>query len=213
VKAARNDASLRSAEMHEIVSDVEGKMLQRESHFMSEVQAQNAHQQEVTQAHQENMRIQAIQQCEALEARQTQQQKMMQAQVTRQREEMRSSLAQQREEIQSQVENRFSELRDALLSRNETVAVETLPATQSKSVSPGMEHVHKRMNDGVNDGASERFDPRVDGSLCFTKVSTAPLVAETPSGADAAASEIGYNTYSTQPPPVAGMAPGAANAQ
>jgi len=42
VKAARNDASLRSAEMFEILSDVEGKMLQRESHFMSEVQAQNA---------------------------------------------------------------------------------------------------------------------------------------------------------------------------
>jgi len=54
------------------------------------------------------------------------------------------------------------------------------------------------------DEASERSGPRVDGSYCSTKVSIAPLVAETPSGADATASDIGYNTYSTQPPPRSG---------
>jgi len=91
-----------------------------------------------------------------------------------------------------------------LLSRNETVAVETLPATQSLSVSTGMEHAHKCMNDGVNDGASERFGPRVDGSFCSMKVSNPPLETEALSGADAAASEIGYSTYSTQPPPRSG---------
>jgi len=136
VKAARNDACLRSAEMYEILSDVENKTLQRESHFMSEIEAQTLHQQQVMQVYQESM----------------------QAQVTRQREEMQSLLAQQQKIIQSQVENRFSELRDALLSRDKTVAVETLPATQSLSVSTGMEHVHKCVNDGVNN-ASERFVP------------------------------------------------------
>ena len=64
----------------------------------------------------------------------------------------------------------------------------------------------------MNDGASERFGPRVDGSLCSPKVSNPPLETEALSCADAAASEIGYNTYSTQPPPVAGMAPTVANA-
>jgi len=67
---------------------------------------------------------------------------------------------------------------------------------------------------GAN-GASERSGPRVDGSLCSMKLSNAPLIAETPSGVDAAASEIGYNMYSTQPPPppAVGVAPGIANAQ
>jgi len=132
MKAARNDTSLRFAEMHEILSDVEGKMLQRESHFMSEIEARTLQQQEVMQAYQESLRAQVT---------------VMQAHVTRQREEMKSSLAQQQKIIQSQVENRFSELRDALLSRDETVAVETLPATQSLSVSTGMEHAHKCMNE------------------------------------------------------------------
>ena len=85
VKAARNDASSRSAEMYEILSDVEGKMLQRESHFMSEVQAQNAQLQEVMQA-------QATRQWEALEAQQVQVQKMMQTQVTREREVMQAQM-------------------------------------------------------------------------------------------------------------------------
>ena len=69
VKVARNDASLRSAKMYEILSDVEGKMLQRESHFMSEVQARNAQQQEVMQAYQESLRAQVTRQREEVQTR------------------------------------------------------------------------------------------------------------------------------------------------
>ena len=72
---AFDDASRRSAnaaEMHDrtcnLLRDVEGKMLQRESHFRSEVQAQNAELQEV-------MQTQATRQWEALEGRQVQMQK------------------------------------------------------------------------------------------------------------------------------------------
>jgi len=55
VKAVRNDASLRSAEMYDILSDVENKMLERESHFMCEIESR-------TQAHQENVWARVTQQ-------------------------------------------------------------------------------------------------------------------------------------------------------
>jgi len=106
----------------------------------------------------------------------------MQAQVTRQREEIQS------------MERR---LKDEFFSRVDSSAEAIRPASSTLPVIYSVES-------GVNAcmyGASERSGPRIDTSLCYMKVSTAPLVAETPSVVDAAASEIGYNTYSTQPPP------------
>jgi len=78
-----DDASRRSAEaveMHDrtcnLLRDVEGKMSQRESHFMNEIEARNAQPQEVMQAYQESLRTQVT---------------VMQIQVTRQQEEMQKN--------------------------------------------------------------------------------------------------------------------------
>jgi len=174
VKAARNDASLRSAEMYEILSDVEGKMLQRESHFMSEIQAQNAQQQEVMQALQENVW----------------------AQVTRQREEIRS------------MERR---LKDEFFSHIDSFAEAICPASGTLPAVTSIESGVNECMHGVND-ASERFVPRVVGSLRSGEMSNAPAVAENPVGMDVMTSVVD-NTYSTQPPPVVGMAPGIASEQ
>jgi len=176
VKTARNDASLRSAEMFEILSDVEGKMLQRESHFMSEIEARNAQQQEVMHAYQESLRSQV--------SELTQQQTIMQVQVTRQREEVQS------------MERR---LKDEFFSRIDSFAEAIRPAPAVTSIES---NVNECMH-GANE-ASERLGPRFDGSFCSMKVSNSPVETEALSGADAAASEIGYNTYSTQPPPHSG---------
>jgi len=113
---------------------------------------------------------------------------MMQAQA--------DTIQSQMSKMQSQMENRLSGLRDELLSHTETVAVETLPATKSLSVSTGMEHVHKCMNDGVNDDASENL---VLLSMRSAEMSSATSVAENPLSVDAAAS-LADNNYSTQPP-------------
>jgi len=112
---------------------------------------------------------------------------------------MQAQITQQRKEIQSPVSQMERRLKDKFFSRIDSFAEAIRPAPAVTSIESG---VNECMH-GV-DGASERFVLRVDGSLCFTKVSTAPLVAETPSGVDAAASELGYNVYSTQPPPCSG---------
>ena len=121
IKAARNDASLCSAEMYEILSDVEGKMLQGESHFMSEIQARNAQQQAVMQAYQESLRAQV-----------TQQQTIMQAQVTQQREEIRS------------MERR---LKDEFFLRIESIAEAIRRASVVTSIESGVNECMHGMND------------------------------------------------------------------
>jgi len=63
-----------------------------------------------------------------------------------------------------------------------------------KTLSLMQSHTHKCMNDGVNDEAPVRSGPRVDGTFCSMKVSDPRLETEALSCADAAASEIGYNT-------------------
>jgi len=103
-----------------------------------------------------------------IEARTLHQQEVMQAQVTRQREEIQS------------MERR---LKDEFFSRIESIA-EAIRLRYSAVESGVNECMH---------GASERFVPRVDGSLCSMKLSNAPLVAESPVGV--------HNTHSTQPSP------------
>ena len=92
-----HDASRRSAdaaEMHDrtcnLLRDVEGKMMQRESHFMNEIEARNAQQQEVMQAHQESLRTQVTVTQTQVARQQEEMKKTMQVQVTREREEMQS---------------------------------------------------------------------------------------------------------------------------
>jgi len=117
-----NDASQRSAEMAEMhdmmgnmlsdvdqevtarIADLGTQMVEREYHFMSEIESRTLYQQEVMQAYQENLRVQVTRQREEM-------QKMMQAQVT-----------QQREEIQSQVSQMERRLKDEFFSRIDSFA-------------------------------------------------------------------------------------------
>ena len=107
-------------------------MLQRESHFMSEVQTQNAQQQEAMQAHQESLRAQVIRQQEEM-------QKLIQIQVTSQREEMRSlmqtQIIQQREEVEL-MERR---LKDEIFSHIGLSAEATRPASSTLPVISSVE--------------------------------------------------------------------------
>ena len=175
VKAARNDASLRSAEMYEILSDVEGKMLQRESHFMSEVQTQNAQQQEAMQAYQESLRTQVTV-------------TVMQTQVTRQREE---------------VELMERRPKDEFFSHIDSSAEATRPASSTLPVISSVESGVNECMRGANE-ASLRSGPRFDGLYGVLKVSDPPAEIVAFSRADAAASEIGYNTTQLPSPPRSG---------
>jgi len=152
---------------------------------MSEVQAQNAQQQEVMQAYQESLRSQV--------SELTQQQIIMQVQVTRQREEMQSLM-------QAQITQMERRLKDEFFSRVNSSAEATRPASGTLPVISSVESDVNECMHGANE-ASVRFGPRFDGSSCSLIVSDPPVETVAFSCADAAASEIGYNTYSTQPPP------------
>jgi len=126
-----DDASRRSAdaaEMHDRTRDVERQMVERESHFMSEIEARNAHQQEVMQAHQENLR----------------------AQVTQQREEIQSMLAAQ----QFQMERR---LKDKFFWRIESIAEAIRPASGTLPAVTSIEAGVNDCMDGVNEALSALF--------------------------------------------------------
>jgi len=121
---------------------------------------------------------------------------MMQVQATRQREEIQS--------MERRLKNEF-------FSHVDSSAEATRPASSSLPVISSVESDVNECMHGANE-AFVRSGPRFDGSFCSIKVSNPPAETEVLACADATASEIGYNTYLTQPPPVAGMAPGAANA-
>ena len=197
------DARQRSVEMHDMFSnmenntcgmlnDVEHRMNERESHLMSEIESRTFRQQEAIQACQESLRTQVA---------------VMQTQVTSQREEMESLMIQQqkmmqtqtiqqREEIQSQVSEMERRLNDKFFSYAEA----TRPA---HSTLPVISNVESDVNEsvyGVTE-ASLRSDPRFDGSFGVLKVSEPPVEIVAYSCADAAASEIGYNTTQLPFPP------------
>jgi len=179
------DARQRSVEMHDMVSnmenntcgmfnDVERRMYERESHLMSEIENRTLRQQEVMQAYRESLRTQVT---------------VMQTQVTREREEMQTQI--------TQMERR---LKDEFFSRVDSSAEATRPASGTLPVISSVESDVNECMHGANE-ASVRFGPRFDGSSCSLIVSDPPVETVAFSCADAAASEIGYNTYSTQPPP------------
>jgi len=121
---------------------------------------------------------------------------------TRTQEDVRAQVTRQREEIQSQVSEMERRLKDEFFSRIESIAEAIRPAYGTLPAVTSIESGVNECMHGVND-ASERFVPRVVGSLCSTEVSTAPLIAENPVGNDVATSVVD-NTYSTQPPPRSG---------
>jgi len=143
------------------------------------------------QAYQESLRSQV--------SELTQQQTIMQVQVTRQQEEMQkmmqAQVTRQREVIQS-MERR---LKDEFFSRVDSSAEAIRPASSTLPVIYSVESDVNECMHGANE-ASVPSGPRIDGSLCSMKVLNSPLETEALSCADAAASEIGYNAYSTQPP-------------
>jgi len=147
---------------------------ERESHLMSEIENRTLRQQEVMQAYQESLRTQVT---------------VMQTQVTRQREEMQVQI--------TQMERR---LKDEFFSRVDSSAEATRPASGTLPVISSVESDVNECMHGVTE-ASVRSGPRFDGSFCSLKVSDPPVETVAFSSADAAASEIGNNTYSTQPSP------------
>ena len=140
------------------------------------------------QAHQESLRTQvtvmqtqvARQQKEMQSLMQAQMEKMMQIQVNRQREEVQA------------MERR---LNDKFFSHTEA----TRPA---HSTLPAISSVESDVNECMRSvtEASLRSDPRFDRSFCSLKGSNPPAEIVAFSCADAAASEIGNKTYSTQSP-------------
>jgi len=187
VKAVRNDASLRSAEMYDMLMDVENKMVERESNYMSEVQARTTQQQEVTQALQESVWAQVTQQREEMQSLLAQQQMIIQSQMTR---------------MQSQAENTFSQLENRLSrSYTDSFADSIRPASNTLPAAAGIESgVNYCMNDHVHDDSENSILRSVDGILHSAKMSSVAPAVELIPNAGAAAPLVDKNTYLTQPP-------------